>query len=117
MQGWGAPLAATGFWAGLLCWDLRPPAVASWPWWSWLVLGCATLAGAAAAAPGRRRTDPLAGAGLVGPEHPAVAAVAATPPDRRRSPVLAIALVALGVALCGLAWGGLGAARVEGSLL
>jgi competence protein ComEC len=117
MQGWGAPLAGSGFWAGLLLWDLRPAPVASWPWWAWLLLGAATLAAAAAAAPGRRRTDPLQAAGLVDPDDPRVVAVAAPTSDRRRAPGPAILLLAVGVALCGLAWAGLGAARVDGSLL
>jgi competence protein ComEC len=117
MQGWGAPLAASGFWAGLLLWDLRPAPVASWPWWAWLVLGAATLAAAAAAAPGRRRADPLHTAGLVDAADPRVAAVAAPAADRRRGPLAAVVLLAVGVALCGLAWAGLGAARVDGSLL
>ena len=76
MQGWGAPLATSGFWAGLLLWDLRPAPVASWPWWAWLVLGCTSLAAAAATAPRRRRTDPLHHAGLVDDDHPAVASMA-----------------------------------------
>jgi competence protein ComEC len=117
MQSWGAPLAASGFWAGLLLWDLRPTPVASWPWWAWLVLGAATLALTAAAAPGRRRVDPLGRAGLVDAEHPSVAAVAAATPDRRRRPLPAIVMLAVGVSLCGVAWAGLSAARVDGALL
>jgi competence protein ComEC len=117
MQGWGAPLAASGFWAGVLLWDLRPTPVASWPWWAWVVFGFATLAGSAAAAPGRRRSDPLRSAGLVDDEHPAVFAVAAPASDRRRGPLPAIALLAIGVSLCGMGWAGLNAARVDGSLL
>jgi competence protein ComEC len=117
MQGWAAPIAASAFWAGLLVWDLRPAPVASWPWWVWLVLGCASLAAAAATAPGRRRTDPLLGAGLVDDDHPAVAAVAAPRTDRRRGPLPALVLLAAGLWLCGVGWAGLNVARVDGSLL
>ena len=117
MQGWGAPLAAAGFWAGLLVWDVRPTSVSSWAWWAWLLFGSAALAAAWATAPGRRRTDPLRIAGLAAGEHPAVAAVAARTPDRRRGPYAALALLIVGVLLCGIGWAGLGAARVKGSLL
>jgi competence protein ComEC len=81
------------------------------------VLGAATLALTAAAAPGRRRVDPLGRAGLVDAEHPSVAAVAAATPDRRRRPLPAIVMLAVGVSLCGVAWAGLSAARVDGALL
>src|SRR3954449_11415574 len=54
MRGWGAPLVASAFWAGLLLWDLRPAAATTWPWWLWVVLGGFALAGAVATAPGRR---------------------------------------------------------------
>ena len=117
MQGWGAPLAASGFWGGLLLWDLRPAPVASWPWWAWLVLGLATLTAAVAATPSRRRADPLETSGLVEADDPRVAAVAAPTAGRGRSRAPAIALLAIGVALCGIAWAGLGAARLDGSLL
>jgi competence protein ComEC len=117
MQGWGAPLAAATFWAGLLVWDGRPTAVASWAWWVWVVLGGLALAAAWAAAPGRRRTDALRIAGLTPSDHPSVAAVAAPRSDRRRGPAVALALLIVGVLLCGIGWAGLGAARVDGSLL
>ena len=117
MQGWGAPLAAATFWAGLLVWDGRPAAVASWAWWVWVLLGGVALAAAWAAAPGRRRTDALRVAGLTPSDHPSVAAVAAPRSDRRRGPAAALALLIVGVLLCGIGWAGLGAARVDGSLL
>jgi competence protein ComEC len=117
MQGWGAPLAASSFWAGLLLWDLRPTPVASWPWWAWLMLGVATVAAAAAATPGGEREDPVGSSGLVEADDPRVAAVAAPASRRGRSRLPAIVLLAVGVALCGIAWAGLGAARVDGSLL
>src|SRR6478672_3633689 len=117
MRGWGAPLVASAFWAGLLLWDLRPAAATTWPWWLWLLLGCVALAGAVAAAPGRRVDDPLRGAGLTEGDRPAVAAVTSAPADPSRSPIRAIALVLLGVILCGIGWAGLGALRADHSLL
>src|SRR5262245_23500716 len=117
MRGWGAPLVASAFWAGLLLWDLRPPAATTWPWWVWVVVGCLALAGAVAAAPARRRDDPVHGAGLTDARPAAVAAVTSSPADPSRSPVKAIALVLLGVILCGIGWAGLGALRADHSLL
>jgi len=117
MRGWGAPLVASAFWAGLLLWDLRPAAAAAWPWWLWVLLGCVALAGAVAAAPRRRRDDPIRSAGLSDRDPPAVAAVASTPADPSRGPLKAIALVLLGVILCGVGWAGLSALRAEHSLL
>jgi competence protein ComEC len=117
VQGWGAPLAAASFWAGLLAWDVRPRWSASWPWWWWLAAGVAAFALAAAAAPGRRGADPVAEAGLVEPVHGAVAAVAAPAVRPRRAGRVALALIVAGVVLGGLGWAGLSEARVEGSLL
>ena len=109
MQSWGAPLAAVTFWAGLLVWDGRPTAVASWAWWVWVLLGGVALAAAWAAAPGRRRTDALHVAGLTSNDHPSVAAVAAAATDRRRGPAGALVLLIVGVLLCGIGWAGLSA--------
>ena len=117
MQGWGAPILAAAFWAGLVGWDMRPSAVASWPWWSWLLLGIVGLAAAAAAAPGRRRDDVVHDAGLADEDHPAVTAVAAAPPSSGRQPGPALVYLIASVALCGVAWAGLGTARADGSLL
>ena len=117
MRGWGAPLVASAFWAGLLLWDLRPAASTTWPWWVWVLLGCVALAAAVAAAPGRRGEDPIQGAGLGEGHRPAVAAVTSTPADPSRSPFKAIALVLLGAILCGIGWAGLGAVRADHSLL
>ena len=118
MQGWGAPMVASAFWAGLLLWDLRPAPASTWPWWAWLLFGCVALAGAAAVAPGRRGDDPLRTSGLADDVPlPAVAAVTPEATDRRRSPGPAIALVVVGVLLCGIGWAGLGAVRAEHSLL
>src|ERR1044071_6618902 len=111
MRGWGAPLVASAFWAGLLLWDLRPPAAATWPWWLWVVVGFVALAGAIATAPGRRSEDPISGSGLADAERPAVAAVTSAPADPSRSPVKALALVVAGVLLCGVGWAGLGGLR------
>ncbi len=117
MRGWGVPLVASGFWAGLLLWDLRPAAATTWPWWVWVLLGCAALAGAVAAAPGRRGVDPIGTAGLGDVDPPAVAAVMSAPADPSRSPVKALVFVVVGVVLCGVGWAGLGALRAEHSLL
>jgi competence protein ComEC len=117
MRGWGVPLVASAFWAGLVSWDVRPASTSTWPWWAWVVLGCIALAVAVAVAPGRRSDDPVRGAGLGDGDAPAVAAVASTPADPSRSPVKAIALVVVGVILCGIGWAGLGALRAEHSLL
>src|SRR5690242_10597115 len=117
MRGWGAPLVASAFWAGLLLWDVRPAAATTWPWWIWVVLGCVALAAAVAAAPGRRGDDPVHRAGLSEGAPAAVAAVASTPTDPGRGPLKAIALVVLGAILCGVGWAGLGALRADHSLL
>jgi competence protein ComEC len=118
VQGWGAPVAAAAFWAGLLVWDVRPNVTSDWPWWLWLAAGLTAMAAAAVAAPGRRREDPLEDAGLVLSAPPAaVAAVAAPLIDRRRGPVVELSMLAAGVLLCGVGWGGLSQARIDGSLL
>ncbi len=117
MQGWGTPLAACAFWTGLLVWERRPAPVASWAWWAWLLLGGLALAAAWAAAPRRRPADALRVAGLAQGDHPSVAAVAPAAPDPRRGPALALALLTVGLIVCGVGWAGLGAARIEGSLL
>ena len=118
MQGWGAPTIASAFWAGLLLWDLRPAPASTWPWWAWLLLGCAALAGATALAPGRRGDDPIRSVGTRRRRSvPAVAAVTPTgdgPPARARPGHRAGGR--RGAAL----WrrlGGLGAVRAEHSLL
>ena len=118
MQGWGAPMVASAFWAGVLL--SGPPArpATTWPWWAWLLLGCVALTGAAAVAPGRRGDDPLRTSGLTDDDPvPAVAAVTPRATDHRRGPGPAIALVVAGVLLCGVGWAGLGAVRAEHSLL
>src|SRR4051794_16173782 len=115
MRGWGAPLVASGFWAGLLLWDLRPAAATTWPWWVWVLLGCAALAGAIAAAPARRGAAPIRAPGLGDGDPAAVAAVMSAPADPSRSPLKALALVVVGVMLCGIGWAGLGVLRTEHS--
>src|SRR3954451_19683302 len=117
MRGWGAPLVASAFWAGLLLWDLRPAAAAAWPWWVWVVVGCVALAGAISTAPGRRGEDPISGSGLADADRRAVAAVTSAPADPSRSPAKAVILLVVGVLLCGVGWAGLGALRAEHSLL
>jgi competence protein ComEC len=117
VRGWASPVAAVSFWAGLLLWDVRPAGTAVWPWWCWLVAGLAVFAVAGAAAPGRRRSDPIETAGLASPAPAAIAAVAAPAIARRRGAGAALALIACGVLLCGVGWAGLSQARVDGSLL
>ncbi len=117
MRGWGAPLAAAAFWGGLLLWDPRPTMVAGLPWWVVVLVGCLLLVGAWLAAPSRRREDPLELAGLAPPVDPAIAAVAAATPERRRAPAAAIALLLAGTTLCGVGWAGLAQARARSSFL
>src|SRR4051812_9014443 len=116
MRGWGAPLVASAFWAGLLLWDLRPAAATTWPWWLWVVLGGFARAGAVATAPGRRSEAPVRGAGLADADAPAVAAVTSTPADPSPSPLRGVALLVLGGVLGGRGWAGFGGPRAEGPL-
>jgi len=114
---WGAPLAACAFWAGLLAWDGRPAAVQGWPAWAWLGVGIVALGAAWLAAPRARERDTLAQAGLAAAEPDAVVAVRAPAASGRRGPHRALALLTIGVFLCGVGWGGLAQARRAGSLL
>jgi len=114
---WGLPLAAAAFWTGLLLWDARPGPTLSWPSWVWLVLGLAGLAAAWIAAPSRRVEDPLARAGLAARPPEQVVAVASGAPDPRRGPLAALALLLIGLVLCGTGWGGLADLRRQASLL
>ena len=117
MGAWGAPLAAGAFWAGLLAWDGRPGALQTWPAWAWLAVGVAILAASWVAAPGTRRGDPLGRAGLTRGDPAAVVAVSAAATDGRRGPLAALALLIVGVFMCGVGWGGIAQARRETSLL
>jgi competence protein ComEC len=117
VEGWGLPLAAGAFWAGLLAWDIRPWPVATLSWLAWLGIGLGVLILAWFAAPGVRRTDILRAASLVQAEHPAVAVLEAPASDRSRSPAVAVVLMVTAVALLGLGWAGLAEARRHGSLL
>jgi competence protein ComEC len=114
---WGLPLAAGAFWGGLLLWDARPRFVGSLPAWAWLALGLGGLAAAWIAAPPRRPDDPLGRAGLADAVVPQVAAVASGAPDPRRGPIAAMALLVVGLVLCGAGWGGLAEVRRQASLL
>jgi competence protein ComEC len=114
---WGAPLAACAFWAGLLAWDGRPAGLQWWPAPAWLVMGVASLGAAWFAAPRSRGTDALSSAGLAAAEPSAVTAVRAPAADGRRGPLPALALLTIGVFLCGIGWGGVAQARRQGSLL
>ena len=117
MGAWGAPLAAGAFWAGLLAWDGRPGELQTWPAWAWLAIGVAFLAASWVAAPRARRGDPLGRAGLTRSDPAAVVAVSAAATDGRRGPLAAVALLIIGVFLCGVGWGGIAQARRETSLL
>jgi len=114
---WGAPSAACAFWAGLLAWDGRPARLQGWPALAWLALGIASLGAAWLAAPRSRGTDALASAGLAAEEPSAVTAVRAPAADGRRGPLPALALLTIGVFLCGVGWGGVSQARRQDSLL
>jgi competence protein ComEC len=76
-----------------------------------------SLAAAWLAAPRPRGTDALASAGLAADEPSAVTAVRAPAADGRRGPLPALALLTIGVFLCGVGWGGVAQARRGGSLL
>jgi competence protein ComEC len=114
---WGAPLAACAFWAGLLAWDGRPAAFRGWPAWAWLVAGLATLAAAWIAPPRTGTGDALARAGLSADEPAAVTAVRAPGGGGPPGPHLALALLTIGVFVCGVGWGGVAQTRRDGSLL
>ncbi|MGZ5212693.1 MAG: ComEC/Rec2 family competence protein, partial [Actinomycetota bacterium] len=114
MNAWALPAAAAAFWAGLLAWEIHPP----WarPWMG-MALGLAALAGACLAAPrtvaGR---DPLGATGLAEPGDASIEVVAA-PRAVGGSPLVAVALVVVGLILLGAGWSGVHASWLEGSLL
>ncbi len=112
MGGWGLPAATAAFWGGLLAWTVRPSLLRPLPVWAWFVVGTAALAAALIAAPGVRRSDPLAPAGLVRGE-PQTRAVL----DPRGRPVGSAVLVLVGVAVLGAAWAGLADIRRLSSYL
>lgn len=115
MSGWTLPTAASCFWAGLLLWEVHPPAVR--PWMAILV-GLAALAGGwLAAAPTRAGVDPLSRLGLLPPAPTAVAAVSRPRRDRAPWGWGAALMASLGVLALGAGWGGVAEARLQGSLL
>src|SRR5262249_12163808 len=59
----------------------------------------------------------LGAAGLAREDAPAVSAVRAPAAEGRRGPHRALALLAVGVFVCGIGWGGLAQARRQGSFL
>ena len=117
MGSWGLPVAAGAFWAGLVLWDARPAWLVGVPAWCWLAIGLALLVGAWLVAPGARRGDPVAEAGLAPDPPSVVAAVTRGGVDGRRGPLAAVGLLVVGVTIVGLGWGGVAEMRREGSLL
>lgn len=99
MGGWGLPLAAAAFWAGLLAWDAGPWASAPEHWWVWLVAGLGLFGLAFVFGP-KDRPVPEAGRGR-----------------RRRRSAAALTLMTVGVLVCGAGWGGLAQLRMQRSLL
>lgn len=115
MTAWALPSAAGAFWAGLLIWEVRPGGLGAW---FWGILGLAGLVAAWIAAPPPREPDPpLARVRLLPREAPAVKAVASGRAPHRRGATGAAALAMVGIVALGMAWAGVGAARLHGSLL
>jgi competence protein ComEC len=111
---WAMPAAAAAFWGGLLLWEAHPSWLA--PWMT-LVLGLAALAAAWLAAPRSvSGPDALVRAGVVAAEAPATEAVAGHRVERRGT-AAPLALALAGVLSIGVGWGGMGAARLQSSLM
>jgi len=117
MSAWLLPAATAAWWAGLLA-GFGP--ARSWTTWIPGLLGLASLAAGAIAAPAVRRRDPVAVAGLV-PEalRPAGVVQGVTPPMRRPggSIVAVTALVLGGVSATGVCWALIAGQRVGSSPL
>jgi len=117
MSAWLLPAATAAWWAGLLA-GFGP--ARSWTTWIPGLLGLASLAAGAIAAPAVRRRDPVAVAGLV-PEalRPAGVVQGVTPPMRRPSGsiVAVTALVLGGVSATGVCWALIAGQRVGSSPL
>ena len=117
MSAWLLPVASAAWWAGLIA-GFGP--ARSWTTWIPGLLGLASLAAGAIAAPAVRRHDPVAVAGLV-PEalRPAGVVQGVTPPMRRPggSIVAVTALVLGGVSATGVCWALIAGQRVGSSPL
>ena len=111
------PLAAGAFAAGLLAWSVVGRTL---PIALWLLAAAVALAVGMVAAPHRRsEASPLERAGLVPMPEPSPGDALVIPersPGRAPSWVAAT-LVALGVLLAGIGWGGVHQRRTEGALL
>jgi competence protein ComEC len=114
MNAWALPAAAAAFWAGLLAWEVHPAWVRPW---MGLALGLASLAGAWLAAPHTATDpDPLQTSGLAEAAEAPVSAVAA-PRAVGGSPLIAAALLMVGLVLLGAGWSGVHAIWLDRSLL
>lgn len=114
MGSWILPAAASAFAAGLLSWTLVASRASPW---LLLVAGAVAIAGAGlGAARTGRGPGPLARAGLLPPDPPAVDAVSGPSPPAR-APVSAVAGLLVGIVLLGAGWSGLRHRGLETSLL
>jgi competence protein ComEC len=114
---WRTPLAAAAFAAGLLAW---PAVGAALPVAMWTAVAVLALAVGIAVAPRRRtRGHVLEEAGLLtrAEPRPADALLATDRPPGRGPPWVAAVLVALGVLVAGVAWGGVHQRRTEEAFL
>jgi competence protein ComEC len=115
MSAWLLPAATAAWWAGLL---LGFGPARSFPMWAPAALGLASFAAALIAAPGLRRHDPVADAGLVRGDRHADAAVDRVTPSTLlpgASTVAVVLLLALGVVTIGLCWALVAAHRLAAS--
>ena len=115
MTEWLLPAVAGAFWAGLVAWTTRP----EWlrPWMG-AVVGVAALVSALIAAPAAARsTSPLHRFGLLSSEAGVTRAVASPQLEPRRTGLMVVAFILLGLFSLALGWGGLQEARVSGSAL
>lgn len=117
MGAWGLPAATAAFWGGLLIWDVDPRAGGLAPWWVWLLAGLVSLGASVRLAPRAHGADPLVGVGLAPPETPVLAAVRSARPGAGRGAAGALATLMVGLVVLGVGWGGLAAARRDGSFL
>jgi competence protein ComEC len=111
---WLLPLAAAAMWTGLLAAPVAGPHA---PTVAWLLVGVASLAGAAGLA--GTSDDPLSSAGLVDrrDEPEAVTALSARPAAGRAPAVVVVGVAATGLVLLGVGWGRVAHDRVAGSAL
>ncbi|MEP7060025.1 MAG: DNA internalization-related competence protein ComEC/Rec2 [Actinomycetota bacterium] len=114
MNAWLLPGAAGAFWAGLLLWESRPAGISGWVV---AIVGAASLVAAVLAAPRITDRDRLAGAGIARPDAEAVLRVAPVRRVQAGATRAALLLAVLGISCLGAAWGALGQARLEGSVI